>query len=254
MVRGARNYPCADVPGKRAATPTECRSNEPYVPLGTNPWYGDPNQILNCPAPAARCDQPVKPGYVIPAPIGEQRHEPVAGRPVAAMAARRQPVSDPLTPPGLRAPSSAVDNSPTRATTLRHQAVTAIYNPQSGEVVGPDGVEVLRQQLEQPRRRRMEGDAGTRRLNPTDAEDAPDDSVAASDPEQISQEPEDSPPKSACRRSRRRRCRPAVAASGPRMGGAVSARCWCCSPRGGRPVVSSLHRGQPSQRSPRPRQ
>ena len=51
MVRGARNYPCADVPGKRAATPQECRSNEPYVPLGTNPWYGDPNQIVNCPAP-----------------------------------------------------------------------------------------------------------------------------------------------------------------------------------------------------------
>ncbi len=62
VVRGARNYPCADVPGKRAATPKECRSNEPYVPLGTNPWYGDPNQILTCPAPAARCDQPVNPG------------------------------------------------------------------------------------------------------------------------------------------------------------------------------------------------
>jgi phospholipid/cholesterol/gamma-HCH transport system substrate-binding protein len=37
-VRGARNYPCADVPGKRAATPMECHSTEPYVPLGTNPW------------------------------------------------------------------------------------------------------------------------------------------------------------------------------------------------------------------------
>ena len=40
----------------------------------------------------------------------------------------------------------------------------------------------------------MEGDAGTRRLNPTDAEDAPDQSVAVSEQEQISQEPEDSPP------------------------------------------------------------
>ena len=68
MVRGARNYPCVDVPGKRAATPQECRSNEPYVPLGTNPWYGDPNQMRNCPAPGARCDQPVEPGRVIPAP------------------------------------------------------------------------------------------------------------------------------------------------------------------------------------------
>ena len=68
VVRGARNYPCADVPGKRAATPEECRSNVPYEPMGTNPWYGDPNQILTCPAAGARCDQPVKPGYVVPAP------------------------------------------------------------------------------------------------------------------------------------------------------------------------------------------
>jgi phospholipid/cholesterol/gamma-HCH transport system substrate-binding protein len=68
VVRGARNYPCADVPGKRAATPRECHGNEPYVPLGTNPWYGDPNQILTCPAPGARCDQPVDPGRVMQAP------------------------------------------------------------------------------------------------------------------------------------------------------------------------------------------
>src|ERR1700761_7618845 len=54
--------------------------------------------------------------------------------------------------------------------------------------------EILRQQLEEPRRRRMEGHVGTRQLNPTDAEDAPDESVVTSDPEQISQEPEDSPP------------------------------------------------------------
>ena len=67
-VRGSRNIPCVDVPGKRAATPGECRSPNPYVPAGTNPWYGDPNQIVSCPAPAARCDQPVKPGMVIPAP------------------------------------------------------------------------------------------------------------------------------------------------------------------------------------------
>jgi phospholipid/cholesterol/gamma-HCH transport system substrate-binding protein len=68
VVRGSRNIPCVDVPGKRAATPKDCRSNKPYEPAGTNPWYGDPNQILNCPAPGARCDQPVNPGQVIPAP------------------------------------------------------------------------------------------------------------------------------------------------------------------------------------------
>ena len=43
----------------------------------------------------------------------------------------------------------------------------------------------------------MEGHAGTRQLNPTDAEDAPDESVVISDPEEISQEPEDSQPQEA---------------------------------------------------------
>ena len=114
VVRGARNYPCADVPGKRAATPKECRSNEPYIPLGTNPWYGDPNQIVNCPAPAARCDQPVKPGYVIPAPSVNNGHEPAACRPVAAwrVPPAGQRPADPAQPGHA---SSAVDNNPTRA-------------------------------------------------------------------------------------------------------------------------------------------
>ena len=89
-VRGARNLPCVDVPGKRAATPRECRDPKPYVPLGTNPWYGDPNQILTCPAPAARCDQPVKPGLVIPAPSVRHRHEPGARRPSAGDAPTNQ--------------------------------------------------------------------------------------------------------------------------------------------------------------------
>ena len=77
-VRGARNFPCVDVPGKRGATPLECRSDEPYTPLGTNPWYGDPNQIVNCPAPGARCDQPVNPGTVIPAPSINNGLNPLA--------------------------------------------------------------------------------------------------------------------------------------------------------------------------------
>ena len=96
-VRGARNYPCADVPGKRAATPRECRSNKPYVPLGTNPWYGDPNQILNCPAPGARCDQPVKPGLVIPAPSVNNGLNPA---PADRLPGTPPPVSDPLQRPG----------------------------------------------------------------------------------------------------------------------------------------------------------
>ena len=47
-VRGARNTPCATVPGKRAPTVKMCESGEQYVPLndGTN-WKGDPNATLS---------------------------------------------------------------------------------------------------------------------------------------------------------------------------------------------------------------
>lgn len=47
-VRGARNYPCQTVPGKRAPTAKLCRSDKQYVPLndGFN-WKGDPNATLS---------------------------------------------------------------------------------------------------------------------------------------------------------------------------------------------------------------
>jgi len=40
VVRGARNYPCQEFPGKRAPTVQLCRDPEGYKPLGTNPWRG----------------------------------------------------------------------------------------------------------------------------------------------------------------------------------------------------------------------
>ena len=136
VVRGARNYPCVDVPGKRAATPRECRSNEPYVPLGTNPWYGDPNQIRTCPAPGARCDQPVKPGQVIPAPSVNNGLNPL---PADRLPGTPPPVSDPLQRPG----SGTVQcngQQPNPCIYTPSAVPTAIYDVQSGVVVGPDGV------------------------------------------------------------------------------------------------------------------
>lgn len=112
-VRGSRNIPCTDIPGKRAATPRECRDPKPYVPAGTNPWYGDPNQILTCPAPAARCDQPVKPGMVIPAPSVNNGLNPA---PSDRVAGTPPPVSDPLSRPGSGT-CSATASSPTRVST-----------------------------------------------------------------------------------------------------------------------------------------
>ncbi|MET0898089.1 MAG: MCE family protein [Mycobacterium sp.] len=135
VVRGARNYPCADVPGKTAATPRECRSDEPYVPLGTNPWYGDPNQVLNCPAPGARCDQPVNPGRVIPAPSINNGMNPL---PADMLPPPAPIVSDPLSPPG----SGTVQCSGQQPNPCIYTPApgSAIYNPQAGEIVGPDGV------------------------------------------------------------------------------------------------------------------
>jgi phospholipid/cholesterol/gamma-HCH transport system substrate-binding protein len=52
VVRGARNYPCQEFPGKRAPTIQLCRDPKGYVPLGSNPWRGPPvpyGQPLNDP-------------------------------------------------------------------------------------------------------------------------------------------------------------------------------------------------------------
>lgn len=135
-VRGARNIPCVDVPGKRAATPRECRSNKPYEPLGTNPWYGDPNQIRNCPAPTARCDQPVNPGQVIPAPSINNGLNPA---PADQVPGTPPPRSDPLQRPG----SGTVEcngQQPNPCVYTPGIPPPATYSPMSGEVVGPDGV------------------------------------------------------------------------------------------------------------------
>jgi len=42
VVRGARNYPCQEFPGKRAPTVALCRDPKGFVPIGTNPWRGPP--------------------------------------------------------------------------------------------------------------------------------------------------------------------------------------------------------------------
>jgi phospholipid/cholesterol/gamma-HCH transport system substrate-binding protein len=135
VVRGARNLPCADVPGKRAATPTDCRSDQPYVPMGTNPWYGDPNQTLTCPAPGARCDQPVDPGRVIPAPTVNSGLNPL---PADQLPLPPAPRSDPLSPPG-RGTVTCSGQQPNPCEYTPTGAPTAIYNPQSGDLVAPDG-------------------------------------------------------------------------------------------------------------------
>jgi phospholipid/cholesterol/gamma-HCH transport system substrate-binding protein len=83
-VRGARNYPCETVPGKRAPTVKMCESGEPYVPLndGWN-WKGDPNATLSgqdipqqAPGPPPAAGAPPGPA---PPPIAAAQYDPATG-------------------------------------------------------------------------------------------------------------------------------------------------------------------------------
>ncbi|MGV0655996.1 hypothetical protein MHAS_02998 [Mycolicibacterium hassiacum DSM 44199] len=98
-VRGARNIPCATVPGKRAPTVKMCESDAQYVPLndGFN-WKGDPNATLT------GQDVPQRPGDYGPQPA--RAPQPVPGEVEAAK-----------TPP----------------------IAVAEYDPATGSYVGPDG-------------------------------------------------------------------------------------------------------------------
>ncbi|MDR3662853.1 MAG: MlaD family protein [Mycobacterium sp.] len=138
-VRGSRNLPCVDVPGKRAASPDECRDNKPYEPLGTNPWYGNPDQVLNCPAPAARCDQPVDPGRVIPAPSINNGMNPLPANMLPPPARASAPSSDPISAPG-QGTVACSGQQPNPCIYTPAEGASATYNPESGQVVGPNGV------------------------------------------------------------------------------------------------------------------
>lgn len=86
--RGARNTPCATVPGKRAPTVAMCESDEEYVPLndGTN-WKGDPNATLSgqaVPQPLQVAPPTAQPAASPPvAPIAVVPYDPVTGTYIA---------------------------------------------------------------------------------------------------------------------------------------------------------------------------
>ncbi len=86
-VRGARNYPCLTVPGKRAPTEKMCESNENYVPLNDgNNWKGDPNATLSGQdVPQLRSGSPpaAQPGPAVPPPppppVAVAQYDPATG-------------------------------------------------------------------------------------------------------------------------------------------------------------------------------
>ena len=102
VVRGARNYPCVDVPGKRAATPMECRSNDALRAAGYQPVVrrSEPGPVLPGRRRAMRPGR--QPGSRChPGTHGEQRDESGACGPAAA-AAGNVAGQRPAEPAGIR--------------------------------------------------------------------------------------------------------------------------------------------------------
>ncbi|CAN5258012.1 MlaD family protein [soil metagenome] len=152
-VRGARNYPCMEHPGKRAPTVQLCDDPKGFVPLAMRqhalgPGPIDPNLIAQGIPPDTRID----PSADIYGPVEGTQPPPTGGpsAPGASAAAPTgagpgslpgptdapPPILGEATPP-LAAPSafSANDSPPAQAPTV----VTAKYNPQTGAYMAPDG-------------------------------------------------------------------------------------------------------------------
>ncbi|NEW38782.1 MCE family protein [Nocardia cyriacigeorgica] len=82
-VRGIRNMPCVEVPGKRAPSPELCRDPQGYVPLGDNPPFGPPNPVTPSGEPAAGGGDGVAPasapGGTRPASVETRTYDPKTG-------------------------------------------------------------------------------------------------------------------------------------------------------------------------------
>ena len=148
-VRGARNYPCMAVPGKRAPTVQQCNSDKPYEPLamrqhvlGPNPF--DPNLIAQGIPPENRGGGPNS-GLYAPvegtAPVPESAPPPVrpsggalAPTPQDAPAAPAQPAPSSVDPPSMT-PSGFEGKE---ATGIPPVAV-AQYDPRTGSYVTSAG-------------------------------------------------------------------------------------------------------------------
>ncbi|MFI6870496.1 MCE family protein [Nocardia sp. NPDC050406] len=73
-VRGIRNTPCMEYPGRRAPTPEMCRDPNGYQPLGDNPPFGDPNPVAPSGEPAAGA-----PTETQPASVQTRTYDPLTG-------------------------------------------------------------------------------------------------------------------------------------------------------------------------------
>jgi len=149
-VRGARNYPCQNAPGKRAPTVAECYSNKPFEPVAMRqhalgPYPFDPNLV----AQGVPLDDRVT--------FGDQIFAPVEGTPLPPGAPDlpgaapppdvAPPPSEPAPPPPA-APSDGSTVAPSSFTPSGSAAGPSVgitqYDPQTGTYATTDG-QVYRQ-------------------------------------------------------------------------------------------------------------
>jgi virulence factor Mce-like protein len=140
-VRGARNYPCMGVPGKRAPTVEQCNSDKPYEPIAQRqhvlgPYPFDPNLIAQGVPPDWRVDQ------------NDHLYGPLEGTPPP-------PPGQGGTPGATEAPPSQLPEArPPDTPANQLQASTTLgpsgfdqnasvafthYDPGSGKYMAPDG-------------------------------------------------------------------------------------------------------------------
>ncbi|HTI78431.1 MAG TPA: MlaD family protein [Mycobacterium sp.] len=148
VVRGARNYPCMGVPGKRAPTVQECYSDKPYQPLAMRqhalgPRPLDPNLIAQGIPPDDRVDYNDR----IFAPLEGTPLPGAAPPPDGAVPPPPGPAPVPVGPPtdGIAPPDtggapaaspsafSANNSGPSPSVAIAH------YDPQTGQYATADG-------------------------------------------------------------------------------------------------------------------
>ena len=128
-VRGARNAPCMEHPGKRAPTVEICNSDKEYQPLAmrqhaTGPYPFDPNLVAQGIPVDSRVDE------------GERLYAPIEGTPPPNVVPPPEP--EPALPRDAGTPPAAPAAFPSSATPGPSVAV-APYNVVTGQYTSPHG-------------------------------------------------------------------------------------------------------------------
>lgn len=144
-VRGARNYPCMDHPGKRAPTVQLCDDPKGFVPLAERqhalgPYPIDPNLIAQDIPPDGRVDANdhlYAPIEGTPLPPGA----PPAPTPASPVDDTTPPVGSAPVPPSQPVPGDAVAPSSFSGNETGASASVAVaqYNPRTGAYMATDG-------------------------------------------------------------------------------------------------------------------